>query len=82
MPPSQPSDEELHDGTVKFYKEEKGWGAIASGALPTGRDAWVHFSVIEMPGYRFLEEGQAVKFAFERAKQDSFDYRATYVRLP
>ena len=37
--------------------------------------------MIDMPGYRFLQEGQAVRFAFERAKQDSFDFRATYVRL-
>lgn len=76
---SEFSDEDLHGGTVKFFNAEKGWGAIASDALPSGRDAWVHFSDIESSGYRFLEAGQAVKFAFERAKQDSFDYRATYV---
>jgi CspA family cold shock protein len=81
MPPSEPSDVELHDGTVKFYIEEKGWGAIASDALPLGRDAWVHFSMIDMPGYRSLQQGQAVRFAFEQAKQDSFDYVATYVRV-
>jgi cold shock protein len=81
MLPNELSDEDLHVGTVKFFKEEKGWGAIASDALPPERDAWVHFSVIDMPGYRFLQEGQAVRFAFERAKQDSFDFRATYVRL-
>jgi CspA family cold shock protein len=80
MLPSELSDGDLHVGTVKFFKAEKGWGAIASDALPAGRDAWVHFSVIDLPGYRFLEEGQAVKFAVEQAKQDSFDYRATYVR--
>lgn len=77
---NEPSDHDLHDGTVKFFKEEKGWGAIASGALPPGRDAWVHYSHIDTPGYRSLHEGQAVRFAFEQVKQDSFDYRATYVR--
>jgi cold shock CspA family protein len=41
----------------------------------------VHLDVIDMPGYRVLQEGQAVRFTFERAKQDSFDYQATYVRL-
>ena len=78
--PSEFSDEDLHVGIVKFFKGEKGWGAIASDALPPDRDAWVHCSVIDLPGYRVLQEGQAVRFAFERGKQDSFDYRATYVR--
>jgi CspA family cold shock protein len=77
--PSELSDEDLHIGTVKFFKAEKGWGAIASDDLPPNRDAWVGFAVIDMPGYRFLEEGQAVRFAFEPAQQDSFDYVATYV---
>ncbi|SDZ25179.1 Cold shock protein, CspA family [Geodermatophilus africanus] len=61
MLPNELSDEDLHVGTAKFFKEEKGWGAIASDALPPERDAWVHFSVIDMPGYRFLQEGQAVR---------------------
>jgi CspA family cold shock protein len=81
MPPSEPRDDELHDGIVKFYIEEKGWGAIASDALPLGRDAWVHFSMIDMPGYRSLQQGQVVRFAFKQAKQESFDYVATYVRV-
>lgn len=80
MLPSEVRDADLHVGTVKFFKAEKGWGAIASDDLPPGRDAWVGFGVIDMPGYRFLEEGQAVKFAFEPARQDRFDFVATYVR--
>ena len=66
---------------MKFFNEGKGWGAIASDALPSGRDAWVHFSLIDMHGHCSVREGQVVQFAFEEAKQDSFDYRATYVRL-
>ena len=67
-------------GTVKFFRPEKGWGAISSDELPDGCDAWVHFSVIVAPGYRVLEEGQWVEFSYEAAKQDSFRYRATEVR--
>ncbi|MGZ4506866.1 MAG: cold-shock protein [Blastococcus sp.] len=80
MLPSEPSDHGLHVGTVKLFNEEKGWGAIASDALPAGRDAWVHLSMIDTTGYHSLREGQEVEFAFEQGKQDSFDYRATYVR--
>jgi CspA family cold shock protein len=67
-------------GTVKFYKPEKGWGAIASAELPDGFDAWVHFSMIEMDGYRSLDEGDQVEFEYEEAQQDSFRFRATTVR--
>ena len=44
-------------GFVKFFKPDKGWGAITSDALPEGSDAWVHFSVIESDGYRALDAG-------------------------
>ncbi|MGI3783116.1 MAG: cold shock domain-containing protein [Janthinobacterium lividum] len=64
---------------MKFYKTEKGWGAITSDAVPEG-DAWVHFSVIEGTGYRELTAGELVDFDFEPAQQDSFRYVATRVR--
>ncbi|GAA0589350.1 cold-shock protein [Kutzneria viridogrisea] len=67
-------------GTVKFFKPEKGWGAIASPDLPEGCDAWVHFSAIEMDGFRALEAGDPVEFDHEAAQQDSFRFRVTRVR--
>jgi CspA family cold shock protein len=66
-------------GVVKFWKPEKGWGAVSSAALPPGRDAWVHFSTIEMVGFRALEPGQRVEFTFHAQKQDSFDFVADWV---
>jgi cold shock protein len=67
-------------GTVKFFKADKGYGAIASPDLPDGFDAWVHFSAIEMDGYRFLEAGDQVEFGYQAAQQDSFRFVATWVR--
>ncbi|MGW4766420.1 cold-shock protein [Nocardia sp. NPDC004278] len=67
-------------GTVKFYKAEKGWGAISSPDLPAGCDAWVSFSCIDGEGFRTLTEGDRVEFRYEQAQQDSFQYRATWVR--
>ncbi|GAA4221239.1 CspA family cold shock protein [Streptosporangium album] len=68
-------------GTVKFFKEEKGWGAISSPELPAGRgDAFVHFSDIVADGYRSLRQGDAVEFDIEEAQQDSFRFRALNVR--
>lgn len=34
-------------GVVKFFKSEKGWGAISRDELPASQDVWVHFSDIE-----------------------------------
>ena len=67
----------MTSGVVKFFKAEKGWGAISSEALPAGCDAWVHFSVIEAEGYRAFEAGDVVDFDFEQVRQDSFRFRAT-----
>ncbi|GAA2648046.1 cold-shock protein [Nonomuraea recticatena] len=67
-------------GTVKFWKADKGWGAVSSPDLPPGRDAFVHFSDVLGEGYRELHEGDAVEFDLVERSQDSFDYCATNVR--
>lgn len=46
-------------GTVKWFNSEKGYGFIAREG---GADVFVHFSAIDIPGYKTLEEGQAVEF--------------------
>lgn len=70
----------MAQGVVKFFKVEKGWGAISSPELPDGADAWVHFSAIEMDGFRSLEAGDRVEFDVEEERQDGFRFRATRVR--
>ncbi len=47
------------EGIVKWFNSEKGYGFIA---VDGGQDVFVHFSAIEMEGYRTLEEGQRVQF--------------------
>jgi cold shock protein len=47
-------------GTVKWFNAEKGYGFIASD--DQGEDVFVHFSAIQMSGYRALNEGQTVEF--------------------
>lgn len=46
-------------GTVKWFNAEKGYGFISQ---VEGADVFVHFSAIQMNGYRSLEEGQQVEF--------------------
>jgi CspA family cold shock protein len=59
-------------GIVKFFKADKGWGALVTPELPS--DVWVHFSVIERDGFRELEAGDEVDFDVEAAVQDSFRF--------
>ncbi len=46
-------------GTVKWFKSEKGFGFIQREA---GDDVFVHFSAIQGDGYKSLEEGEKVSF--------------------
>jgi cold shock protein len=46
-------------GTVKWFNSEKGYGFIE---VEDGTDVFVHFSAIQMDGYKSLEEGQRVEF--------------------
>jgi CspA family cold shock protein len=46
-------------GTVKWFNADKGYGFIQQA---DGNDVFVHFSAIQKPGYRSLDEGEAVEF--------------------
>jgi cold shock protein len=67
-------------GTVKFFRPDKGWGAITRPDRPDGFDAWGHLIAIEMGGYRSLNAGDSVGFDCEPAGQDSFLFAATRAR--
>ena len=54
----------MAQGTVKWFNADKGYGFIA---VDGGRDVFVHFSAIQMDGYRSLEEGQRVEFDIEQS---------------
>jgi CspA family cold shock protein len=49
----------LAQGTVKWFSNEKGYGFIER---EDGDDVFVHFSAINMDGYKSLREGQRVEF--------------------
>lgn len=46
-------------GRVKWFNAEKGFGFIESDE---GMDIFVHYSAIDMEGYKTLEEGMLVSF--------------------
>lgn len=49
----------MAQGTVKWFNSEKGYGFIA---VDGGQDIFVHYTAIDMEGYRSLEDGQRVEF--------------------
>ena len=46
-------------GKVKWFNKEKGYGFIER---EDGSDVFVHFSAIDMDGFKTLQEGEAVEF--------------------
>lgn len=52
-------ENDVAQGTVKWFNAEKGYGFIA---VDGGQDVFVHYSAIQADGYRSLDEGQRVEF--------------------
>lgn len=49
-------------GKVKWFNDAKGFGFIEQ---ESGEDVFVHFSTIQMDGFKTLTEGQMVEFEVE-----------------
>ncbi len=54
----------MAQGTVKWFNNKKGYGFINE---ESGRDIFVHFSSINMDGYKSLTEGEQVVFDVEES---------------
>ena len=52
-------------GTVKWFNNQKGYGFICD---EEGKDIFVHFSGLNMEGYKTLAEGENVEFVVEGEK--------------
>jgi CspA family cold shock protein len=53
-------------GTVKWFKNEKGFGFIAQDG---GNDVFVHYSAIQSDGYKSLNEGDRVEFELTQGEK-------------
>ena len=49
----------MKTGTVKWFNAKKGYGFISD---ENGDDIFVHFSALNMSGFKVLEDGDKVEF--------------------
>jgi len=49
----------MNKGTVKWFNNQKGYGFISD---ENGTDVFVHYSGLNMEGFKSIEEGQKVEF--------------------
>ncbi len=56
-------DTKRYRGTVKWFSSAKGYGFIQWPEGP--KDVFVHYSAVQMNGYKVLDEGQPVEFSVE-----------------
>ena len=65
----------MAQGTVKWFNPDKGYGFISQEG---GEDLFVHWSEIQMEGYKTLDEGVSVEF--EVTQGDNGKLQASNVR--
>lgn len=49
----------MYKGTVKWFNNQKGYGFIQD---ETGKDIFVHYTGLDMDGFKSLDEGNQVEF--------------------
>lgn len=69
----------MNKGTVKWFNADKGFGFITNDE--TNEDVFVHFSAIQIDGFKTLTEGQSVNFETEADPKNSSKKRAVNVTV-
>ncbi|MBQ1215381.1 MAG: cold-shock protein [Firmicutes bacterium] len=68
----------MNKGTVKWFNAEKGFGFISND--DGSGDVFVHFSAIQVEGFKTLAENQKVTFETEADPRNSEKLRAVNVK--
>lgn len=67
----------MNKGTVKWFNNQKGYGFITA---EDGHDVFVHYSGLNMEGFKSLEEGAAVEFEITDGASHSQAVNVTVVK--
>jgi CspA family cold shock protein len=70
---------ELMRGTVKWFNDAKGFGFIQH---ETGKDVFVHYSVIEAEGFKTLKDGEEVTYELREGEKGLNAARVMRVNAP
>lgn len=60
----------MQTGTVKRFNKIKGYGFITPDN--GGSEIFVHFSQVQMSGYKELHEGQRISYELEKGERGEF----------
>ena len=69
----------MSNGKVKWFNNDKGYGFIENDE--GGNDVFVHFSSIQIDGFKTLKEGQKVTFDIEDDPKNENKKRAANVQI-
>ncbi len=56
----------MAQGTVKWFSDKKGYGFIEQ---EDGQDIFVHYSYIDTPGFKSLNDGDLVSFEVQESER-------------
>ncbi len=70
---------EIQRGVVKWFNDAKGFGFIEH---PTGRDVFVHYSVIESEGFKTLKDGEEFEYELREGDKGLNAARVARVNAP
>ena len=68
------------EARVREWHDEEGWGVVEAPDTPGG--CRVHFSHVELAGYRSLRGVDTVELDFQEVPQDGYRFTAVRVRVP
>lgn len=68
----------MNKGIVKWFNGQKGYGFIHD---ESGQDIFVHFSDLNMVGYKALDEGQPVEYEIKEGTKGPQAIKVTKLYL-